>query len=45
MVRENQVKNELIQVHVDGDIYDGLWLEDMANGQGVYIHSGKFKFY
>ena len=31
-------------VHVDGDIYDGQWLNDMANGKGAYIHSGKFHY-
>ena len=25
-------------VHADGDIYEGEWEEDKANGYGVYIH-------
>ncbi len=25
--------------HVDGDIYDGEWKDDKANGYGVYIHA------
>ena len=27
-------------VHADGDIYDGEWAYDMANGFGTYTHSG-----
>jgi hypothetical protein len=23
---------------VDGDIYDGEWMNDRANGQGIYLH-------
>lgn len=29
---------------MDGDIYDGDWLDDMANGTGTYIHSGGAKY-
>jgi hypothetical protein len=25
-------------VHVDGDVYDGFWANDKANGYGVYKH-------
>jgi len=25
-------------IHVDGDIYDGFWANDKANGYGVYKH-------
>ena len=25
-------------VHADGDIYDGEWKADKANGRGTYIH-------
>jgi len=25
-------------VHVDGDVYEGNWTNDKANGFGVYIH-------
>jgi hypothetical protein len=32
------------KVHVDGDIYEGDWVDDMANGTGVYIHSGGAKY-
>ena len=23
-------------MHVDGDVYDGDWLNNKANGQGIY---------
>jgi hypothetical protein len=26
-------------IHSDGDIYEGEWKEDRADGKGVYIHS------
>lgn len=26
-------------VHFDGDIYDGDWAYDMANGKGKYTHA------
>ena len=25
-------------MHIDGDVYDGAWVNDKANGFGVYIH-------
>lgn len=25
-------------MHADGDIYEGEWLEDKANGKGTYTH-------
>lgn len=25
-------------MHVDGDVYEGNWTNDKANGFGVYIH-------
>jgi hypothetical protein len=27
-------------VHADGDMYEGDWEFDMANGIGTYTHSG-----
>jgi hypothetical protein len=24
--------------HADGDIYDGEWIDDKANGYGTYLH-------
>jgi len=29
---------------MDGDIYEGEWFNDMANGKGNYIHSGGAKY-
>ena len=25
-------------VHADGDVYEGDWVDDKANGQGEYMH-------
>lgn len=25
-------------IHADGDVYDGDWLDDAANGLGSYFH-------
>lgn len=25
-------------MHADGDVFDGEWKNDKANGNGVYIH-------
>jgi len=25
-------------VHVDGDVYEGNWVNDQAEGYGVYLH-------
>jgi hypothetical protein len=25
-------------VHIDGDVYEGNWVNDKANGFGLYIH-------
>jgi hypothetical protein len=25
-------------VHIDGDVYEGQWANDKANGMGVYVH-------
>jgi hypothetical protein len=27
-------------VHMDGDVYEGDWANDMANGHGIYTHTG-----
>jgi hypothetical protein len=27
-------------IHIDGDIYEGEWQQDMAHGKGFYIHHG-----
>ena len=26
-------------VHADGDIYEGMWLNDKAHGHGTYRHA------
>lgn len=31
-------------IHADGDIYDGDWLDDAANGLGTYIHLNGAKY-
>jgi len=31
-------------LHVDGDIFEGEWAEDKANGYGIYIHSNGAKY-
>ncbi len=25
-------------IHSDGDVYEGLWVDDKAHGYGVYSH-------
>jgi len=25
-------------IHADGDVYEGEWVEDKANGYGFYLH-------
>ena len=30
--------------HVDGDIFEGEWMDDKANGHGVYIHVNGAKY-
>jgi hypothetical protein len=29
---------------VDGDVFDGEWLDDKANGYGVYVHINGAKY-
>ena len=31
-------------IHADGDIYEGEWKDDKANGFGVYIHVNGAKY-
>lgn len=31
-------------MHCDGDIYDGQWANDMANGKGTYTHGGGARY-
>jgi hypothetical protein len=31
-------------IHADGDIYDGEWKDDKANGFGNYIHVNGAKY-
>lgn len=31
-------------IHVDGDVYEGDWLNDKAHGQGVYMHLNGAKY-
>ena len=26
-------------IHVDGDVYEGDWANDKANGYGIYTHN------
>jgi len=30
--------------HADGDVYDGEWKNDKANGKGTYIHVNGAKY-
>jgi len=30
--------------HADGDIYEGDWLDDKANGKGTYTHANGAKY-
>ena len=30
--------------HADGDIYEGEWLDDKANGKGTYYHINGAKY-
>lgn len=32
-------------MHADGDIYEGEWEDDQANGKGMYLHlnGGKYE--
>ena len=31
-------------IHADGDIYEGEWKDDKANGYGIYIHVNGAKY-
>jgi len=31
-------------VHVNGNVYEGHWKNDMANGRGVHCHSDGSKY-
>ncbi len=31
-------------IHADGDIYEGGWLDDRADGTGTYTHSDGAKY-
>ena len=31
-------------IHADGDIYEGEWRNDKANGYGTYSHSNGAKY-
>ena len=31
-------------VHNDGDIYEGDWVNDKAEGRGTYLHSNGAKY-
>lgn len=31
-------------VHADGDVYDGEWKNDKANGKGTYVHVNGAKY-
>ena len=31
-------------IHADGDVYDGDWFDDAANGLGTYIHVNGAQF-
>ena len=30
--------------HVDGDVFEGEWLDDKANGYGVYVHQNGARY-
>ena len=30
--------------HIDGDVYEGNWVNDKANGTGIYIHVNGAKY-
>jgi len=30
--------------HVDGDIFEGIWVEDKASGFGIYTHANGAKY-
>ena len=30
--------------HADGDIYEGDWIDDKANGTGTYTHANGAKY-
>lgn len=34
----NQANGKGKLIHADGDIYEGDWVDDKANGNGVYTH-------
>ena len=40
MLRKGIIKiyNKGRLIHADGDIYDGEWKNDKANGKGTYVH-------
>ena len=31
-------------MHADGDVYDGEWKNDKANGKGTYVHVNGSKY-
>lgn len=31
-------------IHSDGDVYDGNWVDDKAEGYGTYYHSDGAKY-
>jgi len=31
-------------IHADGDIYEGEWRDDKANGKGNYMHANGAKY-
>jgi hypothetical protein len=31
-------------MRVDGDVYEGSWLDDKADGYGIYVHNDGAKY-
>jgi hypothetical protein len=32
-------------IHSDGDVYEGMWLDDKAHGEGRYTHMDEAEYY
>lgn len=39
-----KLSNQGKLIHADGDIYEGEWKDDKANGIGIYIHVNGAKY-
>lgn len=37
-MKNNKCSGEGRLIHADGDVYEGMWLDDKAHGFGTYTH-------